>query len=219
MVGKRVYRDWICCKKKNETEFYKKTYADNCVTSLNTLLDRLGMQVECKTSMFDFDSIEELKSFWDKLQTNQAFIDLDATSSSNHRYNNAIKFLYQYLMDLDDCGDNPYETVVIAKEGNKKSYYTTKYERNPMLRRKAIEIHKPICYVCKFDFYKTYGELEKGYIEVHHKVPLYDSDGEVEVNPETDLVCLCANCHRMIHRSRKEILTVEELIQIVNDRT
>ena len=74
-------------------------------------------------------------------------------------------------MDLDDCGDNPYETVVIAKEGNKKSYYTTKYERNPMLRRKAIEIHKPICYVCKFDFYKTYGELEKGYIEVHHKVP------------------------------------------------
>lgn len=71
------------------------------------------MNIEGKNSMFDFDSVEELKS-------NQAFIDLDATSSSNHRYDNAIKFLYQYLLDLDDCGDNPYETVVIAKEGNKK---------------------------------------------------------------------------------------------------
>ncbi len=212
MIDKRAYRDWICCRKKNDKEFYKKTYADNCVTSLNTLLNRLDMNIEGKNSMFDFDSVEELKS-------NQAFIDLDATSSSNYRYDNAIKFLYQYLLDSDDCGDNPYETVVIAKEGNKKSYYTTKYERNPMLRRKAIEIHKPICYVCKFDFYEKYGELGKGYIEVHHKVPLANIDGVVEVNLETDLVCLCANCHRMIHRSRKEILTVEALAQIVNDNS
>ena len=177
------------------------------------------MNIEGKNSMFDFDSVEELKSFWGELKSNQAFIDLDATSSSNHRYDNAIKFLYKYLLDLDDCGDNQYETVVIAKEGHKKSYYTTKYERNPMLRRKAIEIHKPICYVCKFDFYEKYGELGKDYIEVHHKVPLANIDGVVEVNPETDLVCLCANCHRMIHRSRKEILTVEALAQIVNDNS
>ncbi len=88
-----------------------------------------------------------------------------------------------------------------------------------MLRRKAIEIHKPICYVCKFDFYEKYGELGKDYIEVHHKVPLANIDGVVEVNPETDLVCLCANCYRMIHRSRKEILTVETLAQIVNDNS
>ena len=35
--------------------------------------------------------------------------------------------------------------------------------------------------------------------------------GVAEVNPETDLVCLCANCHRMMHRSREHVMTVEEL--------
>lgn len=31
------------------------------------------------------------------------------------------------------------------------------------------------------------------------------------INPETDLVCVCSNCHRMIHRRKNSILTVEEL--------
>ncbi len=24
MIDKRAYRDWICCRKKNDKEFYKK---------------------------------------------------------------------------------------------------------------------------------------------------------------------------------------------------
>lgn len=31
------------------------------------------------------------------------------------------------------------------------------------------------------------------------------------VNPRTDLICLCPNCHRMIHRAKDRIMTVEEL--------
>jgi len=40
-------------------------------------------------------------------------------------------------------------------------------------------------------------------------------DEEVKVNPETDLVCLCANCHRMIHRKVNAILTPEQLKHIM----
>ena len=54
----------------------------------------------------------------------------------------------------------------------------------------------------------------KGYIEVHHIRPLSFLDEEVAVDPAEDLVCLCANCHRMMHRTRAEAITVEELKRI-----
>ena len=31
------------------------------------------------------------------------------------------------------------------------------------------------------------------------------------VNPQTDMVVLCANCHRMIHRNRDGMLSPDEL--------
>ena len=37
---------------------------------------------------------------------------------------------------------------------------------------------------------------------------------EVAVDPAEDLVCLCANCHRMMHRTRADVMTVEELKRI-----
>lgn len=104
------------------------------------------------------------------------------------------------------------QTVVYSgKEGNQKQYYVTKYERNPENRKAALLIHGYKCQVCGFDFEKAYGELGKGYIEVHHTKPLYSLAEEMIINPETDLVCVCANCHRMLHRKKNEIVGVEEL--------
>ena len=102
-------------------------------------------------------------------------------------------------------------------EGKKKVYYTTKYERSTKNREAAIRIHGTKCMICGFDFEEKYGELGKGYIEVHHIRPLSEIDEEVVVNPETDLICVCSNCHRMLHRFRSYIVSVEELIQIVED--
>ena len=70
------------------------------------------------------------------------------------------------------------------------------------------------CQVCGFNFFEHYGELEKGYIEVHHIRPLSSLDEEVAVDPAENLVCLCANCHRMMHRIRTAVMTVEELKRI-----
>ena len=53
--------------------------------------------------------------------------------------------------------------------------------------------------ICGFDFEQKYGELGKGYIEVHNIKPLATLEQEVFVNLETDLICVCANCHRMLH--------------------
>ena len=73
---------------------------------------------------------------------------------------------------------------------------------------------KALCYrceVCGLSYEEKYGVLGKNYIEVHHVKPLFSLDEEVDVNPQTDLVCLCANCHRMIHRKKNAIIAVEEL--------
>ncbi|MFE0631422.1 HNH endonuclease [Streptomyces sp. NPDC058864] len=78
-------------------------------------------------------------------------------------------------------------------------------ERDPKLRRLKIEQtlrrgHLLACEVCSFHFASFYGTLGEGYIEVHHVVPLHAS-GTRETSLG-DLALLCANCHRMCHRSR-----------------
>lgn len=98
-----------------------------------------------------------------------------------------------------------------ANEGSKLSYFGTRYERQRDLRLKAIAIHGLDCKACGFDFEKAYGEYAKGLIHVHHVVPISTYGGDKTVNPETDLVTLCANCHAVVHRKRDVTLSVEEL--------
>ena len=119
----------------------------------------------------------------------------------------------------DPLPTDPLVTRVIAKgkEGGKIQYYTTKYERDPRLRKACIALKGYQCEVCGFRFTDDYGVIGKDFIEVHHKKPLSTLDGEAEVDPRTDLACLCSNCHRMIHRKKNAVYTVEYLREIVEE--
>ena len=119
-----------------------------------------------------------------------------------------------------DYPQDPEESVYDAEdgadgivEGTQKAVYTTKYERDPRVRRAFLKGKHCKCEVCGFDFEKVYGKLGAGYIEVHHKKPV--SDGERITDLNNDLVMLCSNCHRMIHRGRDHMITVEELKAII----
>ena len=105
-----------------------------------------------------------------------------------------------------------FESLEEGKPGLK---YTTVYERNPKLRAQAIALHGTTCKGCTFNFERAYGELGKGFIHIHHIKPLGIMAQEHKVNPETDLVPLCANCHAMVHREKSRTLTVEELKHMV----
>lgn len=109
-------------------------------------------------------------------------------------------------------------TFQSANEGSKSSYFGTRYERRKDLRVKAIAIHGLDCKACGFDFEQAYGEHAKGFIHVHHVVPISDFGGEKAVNPETDLVTLCANCHAVVHRKRDMTLSVDELKGMLRGR-
>jgi 5-methylcytosine-specific restriction protein A len=105
---------------------------------------------------------------------------------------------------LNLVNDDFDDEVISVKEGS-VLYRLHKYrERNKSIvsKKKASSLKKNgniACEHCGFDFEKTYGKVGRGFIECHHKVAL----SELDVNRETsldDLMLVCANCHRMLHR-------------------
>ena len=95
---------------------------------------------------------------------------------------------------------------VVLEEGEIKEMHIAKCERNPKLRKACIEYYRAqnegriACVACGMAFGDVCGEIGEGYIEVHHLSPISQIEGVHAVDPKTDLVPLCANCHAMIHR-------------------
>ena len=109
------------------------------------------------------------------------------------------------------------ESETYPEWGNKPRYIN-RYERNSKLKTAAIRHHGFTCKICGFNFGEKYGERGDGYIEVHHRIPVSDQNKSPDVNPVTDMIVVCANCHRMIHRKKNEILKPEELKKLIENR-
>jgi len=102
---------------------------------------------------------------------------------------------------IKDLQDDTAELKELT-EGTKRLTSGIIHERNPEARKKCIEHHGTLCKVCGFDFFETYGDLGFGFIHVHH-VQDIALRGESTVNPKTDLIPVCPNCHAMLHRGTK----------------
>jgi predicted HNH restriction endonuclease len=100
-------------------------------------------------------------------------------------------------------------------EGGVKKRYTTTYERDPKAREQAVTIHGYTCMACSLNFEEMYGDWGKGFIHVHHIKPVSTVNGKSSINPRTDLIVLCANCHSMVHRRKDRVLSLEELKNII----
>lgn len=93
-------------------------------------------------------------------------------------------------------------------EGRKEGKVLYKYHRYRERNSKVIESKKKnfikqngrlFCENCGFDYAKHYGKIGEGFIEAHHITPIHKLTEET-VTTEKDLILLCANCHRMIHK-------------------
>lgn len=109
-----------------------------------------------------------------------------------------------------------YEGFPEGKEMERLHKYK---ERNPSLIKNAKNRFKEknfslYCEICGFNFQEVYGDIGKDYIEGHHMKPVCElNDGdETDIN---DILLVCANCHRMLHRKRP-CLSKEELLKLVN---
>lgn len=96
------------------------------------------------------------------------------------------------------------------EEGKQRLGQHVAYERSRKNRAEAIRIHGTECAACGFRCNAFYGaELARDYVEIHHIESI--TIGPRTVNPATELIPLCANCHAMVHRVRGSILSVEAL--------
>lgn len=90
-----------------------------------------------------------------------------------------------------------------------------------LVRKKKKQILKKTgklgCEVCNFDFAEFYGEVGYGFAECHHNKPVAEI-AEGEKTKLSDLSIVCANCHRILHKSRPWF-TVQELRQTLTSQS
>jgi 5-methylcytosine-specific restriction enzyme A len=98
----------------------------------------------------------------------------------------------------------------VYEEGALTKVTVNKYERDRRARAACIAHHGTVCVVCQFDFESRYGRLGRDFVHVHHVRELSTLGPGYRVDPRSDLVPLCANCHVMVHR-RRPALTPREL--------
>lgn len=124
---------------------------------------------------------------------------------SNFLLNDSQSQIIKNYWDGLNLGNNEeYDDYPASSEGRIQLRLHKVRERDPKLRKKAIEIfirsnNKLYCEVCKFSFEEKYGVLGKDFIEVHHLKPVSDY-ADNETTSIQNLRLVCSNCHRMIHR-------------------
>ena len=115
--------------------------------------------------------------------------------------------------DLEIDGD-----LQEAEEGRILTRIHLVRERNRQLvkkkRREALHRDgKLACEACGFNFASFYGDRGDGFMECHHMRAVSTLLPGQKTTLE-DLVLVCANCHRMIHRS-KPWLTIDQLRRLL----
>lgn len=134
-----------------------------------------------------------------------------------------VQYVDKFLKDVQiDETDNHFGDELKESDAHKfpegavKKIKVNTYERNSHARRKCIEYHGVNCSICGLNFEEMYGEMGKGYIHVHHIVPLSEIGEGYEVDPINDLIPVCPNCHNMLHKKTNgKYLSIDELKEII----
>lgn len=100
--------------------------------------------------------------------------------------------------------------IVGLPEGAKTRIEVNRYERDRRNRAAALAIHGYVCKACDTDMGGRYGDAAVGLIEVHHVTPVSEVGAGYVIDPRTDLIPLCPNCHSVAHR-RSPPFSVGEL--------
>lgn len=118
--------------------------------------------------------------------------------------------MFLSLLNVELCDETVDEQDDLRLEGGSKEVTSRRYERNRVNRELCLSANGYTCKICGFDFEKVYGKLGSRFIHVHHIVPVSGMKDEYLLNPRTDLIPVCPNCHAMLHREDPP-LTPEQL--------
>ncbi|WP_200886461.1 HNH endonuclease [Rhodococcus sp. Chr-9] len=125
----------------------------------------------------------------------------------------------QHAQHTAEDEDEDQEVPGTYPEGASRTVQVNRFERSREAREACIAHHGTTCKACGLDFQGQYGRIGTGYIQVHHVVPISQIGENYQVDPITDLVPLCANCHVMAHRRKPHPYTVPELRKRIKRRS
>lgn len=100
-------------------------------------------------------------------------------------------------------------------EGARRKVIVNSYERDPSARALCLAYHGYACIGCGLKLEDKYGKLAQHHIHVHHLVKVSEMGDGYRVNPKTDLVPVCPNCHAVIHL-REPMLNIQELRNLLS---
>lgn len=152
--------------------------------------------------------------------------------ATNDAFSHLITSDYNYI-DILQSSDNLLNTQInrrvipldeIVREGKPYIRNQKVYERSHKLRDAAIDSFmrdgKIFCDCCNFEFGYFYGEqYGVSCIEIHHVKPLFmyeDEDMILTIEQcLPNLIPVCPNCHRVIHRKHIGALELSDFKQTI----
>ena len=130
---------------------------------------------------------------------------------------------WEQLADQRVAAVRKLDSADLYDEGKRVLRTHLAVERDPKLRANSKEHWRAklggrlCCIACRFDFEKRYGPCGVDFIEIHHTAALGTSIQTVR-RRVIDLVPVCSNCHRMLHKDPKSLLSIVSLRRIMNGR-
>ena len=89
------------------------------------------------------------------------------------------------------------------EEGSRRLRMHNAIERNPrLISAFKRSLQSFACTICAFDFEAEYGEIGRGFIECHHTRPVSEMDPDGDITSVDELIAVCPNCHRMLHKQK-----------------
>jgi len=221
-IGKRFYKNQISLKdgikiltdigmNENSAVDYVYNYSNLIQGKLFTRTTNIYGTEYYLQKIYEENGVDGLQNALLSLSQHIDYYEEKSGSSVKKR-----KDVYERYLNLID--KEPQKTVypdevdieIEYSEGKTKKVLVNSYERNPLARKKCIEHFGLNCQVCDFNFKEKFGDLGKDFIHVHHKIDIATIGNEYSVNPLTDLIPVCPNCHSMLHK-RKPAYSISEL--------
>lgn len=138
---------------------------------------------------------------------------------------NGFTFIFDNNFDEDqrkEVIDGDYKNLIIEEGFTKFSQIKAKTRSRKLVeiaRRHYSLNGKIYCSACNFGFEDFYGEIGRGYIEIHHLRPIFAYEDSLEQNINEALknvAPVCSNCHRMIHRKSNQLLSIPSLQALIH---
>lgn len=113
----------------------------------------------------------------------------------------------------------PHNVNVFVEEGGDSNISARVRKRSQILRNFALKHYSDensniTCKGCGFEGTQFYGDVAQGLIEIHHLNPIALKRGGMRqtlLEAVGSVVPLCPNCHRLVHRRPKSLMSLRQL--------